>query len=114
MFLSAALNADTVIIKNDTKTDYFIIVEDIGHEIDPEEEVQLEVQEVNWFKSWFSDPSIITFFKKVDDKDGYVKTFEIRPTFKQSKSIVIFISDIQRKARHVSAPFSVLSSTKDD
>lgn len=112
LLATAAITAETVTIKNDTKTDYFIIAEDIGHEIEPQEEVQIEVQESSWLKSWIHDPSKITLFKKIGDKEGFVKTFEIKPNFKDNDSIVIFVSDVQRKARHVSAPFTVLNSTK--
>ena len=112
LLVVAAVNADTVTIKNDTKTDYFIIADTIGHEIEPQEEVQIEVQEASWLKSWIHDPAKITLFKKIGDKEGFIKTFDIKPVFKDEESIVIFISDVQRKARHVSAPFTVLSSTK--
>jgi hypothetical protein len=96
-----------VTIKNDTKVPYFITCDKIGCLIDPQKEVQLDIQEANWLKSWWFDPSLITLYKKIGDTSEFQATFEIKPTNKSDENILIFISDVQRKARHVSAPFSV-------
>lgn len=102
-----ALSAAVVTIKNDTKIAYFITCDELGYLIEPQKEVQLDIPEVSWLKSWWHDPSIITLFKKIGEQEGYKEVFQIRPIFKADESIVIFISDVSRKARHVSAPFNV-------
>jgi|GEM_PF-7006124 len=105
----ALVYATTVTIKNDTKADHFITCDGIGYLIESQKEVQLEVPEVSWLASWWHDPSIITLYKKIGDSEGFEKVFYITPKRGEENTITVFISDVQRKARHVSAPFSVKS-----
>ena len=108
LFVVTTTAADTINIKNDTNTDYFIVINKTGHLLEPDAELQTDIEQVGWFKSWWYDLPKIILFKKIGDQEGFVKTFEIKPSFgKDNDSVVIFISDVQRKARHVSAPFTV-------
>lgn len=106
-------HATMVTIKNDTKVAYFITCDEIGYLIEPQQEVQLDVSETSWLASWWHDPSIITLYKKIGDNESFEKVFYVTPKGKDENTIAIFISDVQRKARHVSAPFNVKAvSTK--
>ena len=96
-----------VTIKNDTHVTHFLTCDKIGYLVEPQKDVQIEVEEVSWLKSWWKDPSIITLYKKIGDTQEFQATFEVKPNNTKDESPVIFISDVQRKARHVSAPFSV-------
>lgn len=107
------LNA-AVTIKNDTHVIHFITCDKIGYLVEPQKDVQLEVEEVSWLKSWWKDPSIITLYKKIGDSQEFQATFEVKPNNKNDEPAIIFISDVQRKARHVSAPFTVKNVNKSE
>ena len=107
LLCTAPIIATSVTIKNDTKVDYFITCDELGYLINPQKEVQLDVAEVNWLKSWWHDPSVITLYKKIGESEEFAKVFYLTPKSTDDNTITIFMSDVLRKARHVSAPFSV-------
>ncbi len=104
---TAPIIATNVTIKNDTKVEYFITCDELGYLINPQKEVQLDVAETSWLKSWWHDPSVITMFKKIGESEEFAKVFYLTPKSTDDNTITIFISDVLRKARHVSAPFNV-------
>ena len=104
---TTSIIATNVTIKNDTKTEYFITCDELGYLINSQKEVQLDVAEVSWLKSWWHDPSVITMFKKIGESEEFAKVFYLTPKSTDDGTVTIFISDVLRKARHVSAPFSV-------
>lgn len=117
----ALSNAITTNIKNDTKVTYFITCDQLGYLLNPSQEVTIEVPETSWLASWWNDPSVLTLFKKVGESsegDGkeFVKLFQVRPKATDDDEILILMSEVQRKARNVTAPFTVktVGSTKQE
>ena len=109
LFLCATTiaHALTTTIKNDTKVTYFITCDQLGYLLEPIQEVTIEVPETSWIASWWRDPSIITLFKKVGDGKEFVEVFLVRPKACDDDEILILLSEVQRKARNVTAPFTV-------
>lgn len=105
-------HAITTTIKNDTKVTYFVTCDKLGYLLDAAQEVKIEVPEANWLASWWNDPSVMTLFKKIGDgTDGagkeFVELFQVRPKETDDDEILILMSEVQRKARNVTAPFTV-------
>lgn len=105
-------HAITTIIKNDTKVTYFITCDKLGYLLGAAQEVKIEVPETSWMASWWNDPSVMTLFKKIGDGsegDGkeFVEIFKVRPKETDDDEILILMSEVQRKARNVTAPFTV-------
>lgn len=116
LFLISHAHGFITTIKNDTTATYFITCDALGYLLEPNQEVKIDIPEISWFASWFSDPSVMTLYKKIGDEKEFAQVFQLRPKATEEEEVLIFMSDVHRKARHVSAPFTVkaLGNTKQE